>query len=101
MLVSIAAGLLLGFAVAGVNTAVTARAMRTGSSGALTGAVVIRTVLDLLALAAVFLTRNVLPIRFEPALLATAAGLSSGIIALSILTSRQKSRGDRPEKEDE
>ncbi len=101
LIVGIAAGFLFGLAVAGVNTAVMARALRSRSAGALTVAVALRTVLDLLALGAVYLTRSVLPLPFEPTLIATAVGLSVGIFGLAILTMRQRSRTDSAEKEGE
>ena len=90
MIVSIVAGLLFGLAVAGVNTAVVRHALKKNSSGALAGAMALRMLLDVLALGAVYLTRNVLPLRFEPTLIATAAGLSAGLITLSVLSSRQR-----------
>ena len=90
MFVSIAAGLLLGLLVAAVNTLTVRRAMKKNTGAALSGAMAVRMLLDMLALAAVYLTRQLLPLRFEPTLIATAVGLSAGLIGLAVLTSRQK-----------
>ena len=87
---SIAAGLVFGLLVAGVNTLIFRRAMEKNTGAALTGAVAIRFALDILALAAVYLIRDRLPLRFEPTLVATAVGLSAGIIGLAVLTSKVK-----------
>ena len=100
MVVSIVAGAIFGLAVAGVNTAIVYRAVKKNSNSALTGAVVCRMLLDLLALGTVYLTRNYVPLLFEPTLIATAVGLSAGVIALAILVSR-RSDGNAAEKKGE
>ena len=102
MVLSIMAGLLFGLAVAGVNTVIMHRAIKKGTPAALLTAVTVRMALDVLALVAVYLTRDRLPfVLFQPAIIATAAGLSAGIISLAILTSRHKGGESTAEKEGE
>ena len=90
MFVSMGAGLVFGLAVALFNTWIVHRAMKKNSGAALSVAMAVRMLLDMLALAAVYLTRHVLPLRFEPTLIATAVGLSAGLIGLAVLSSRRK-----------
>ncbi len=101
LVVSIVAGLVLGLAVAGINTVVMRCAIRKGSSAAMLIAVTARMALDVLALLAVYLARDRLPLQFQPTLIATAVGLSAGIISLAILTSRQRTGEGAPEEEGE
>ena len=102
MVLSIMAGLLFGLAVAGVNTVIMHRAIQKGTANALLVAVTVRMVLDVLALVVVYLTRDRLPfVLFQPAIIATAVGLSAGIISLAILTSRHKGGESTSEKEGE
>lgn len=90
MAFSIVAGLLFGLAVAGLNTVIMRRAIKKGTSSHLLAAVTVRMLLDAAALGAVYLARGRLPLLFQPTLVATAVGLSAGIISLAILTSRVK-----------
>ena len=102
MVLSILAGFFLGIAVAGVNTVIMHRAIKKGTSAAMLAAVTVRMVLDVLALLAVYLLRDRLPfVLFQPAIVATAVGLSAGIISLAILTSRHKGGKNAAEKEGE
>ncbi|MBQ2062705.1 MAG: hypothetical protein II458_08560 [Oscillospiraceae bacterium] len=89
MIVSILAGLALGLAVAGINTVIMRHAIKKGSAASMMIAVTTRMVLDVAALGAVYLMRGVLPLQFEPTLVAAAVGLSAGIISLAILTSKR------------
>ena len=90
ILFSAAGGLLFGLAVAAVNTALLRRALRSGKN--LPGAMAVRMLLDVAALGAVYLLRSVLPMHFESAIIAAAAGLSGGIIAMTYLLSRREKR---------
>ena len=102
MVLSIMAGFFLGIAVAGINTLIMRRAINKGTSVAMLTAVTVRMVLDVLALLTVYLLRDRLPfIQFQPAMIATAVGLSAGIISLAILTSRHKGGKNAAEKEGE
>lgn len=89
MIVSILAGLAIGLAVAAINTVVMRGAIKKGSAASMMIAVTTRMLLDVGALAAVYLLRDKLPLQFQPAMIATAVGLTAGIISLAVLTSKQ------------
>ena len=93
-ILSIAAGGVFGLAVAAVSTAISIRAMKKNSTNAILGVMIIRMGLDLLALGVVYLTRNHLPLLFEPTVIATAIALSTGAIALAVLVSRRKTHDE-------
>ena len=79
---SVLAGLAWGAAVGFVNILVTKKMMN-GSAGQLGAMSLLRTLIDVAALAAVYFTRKLLPLRFEFTLLATAVALSLVTIILS------------------
>ena len=83
------AGGLFGLAVAAVGMVLTLRAMKKGGSRALAVAMAVRLLLDLAALGAVYLLRNALPLPFEPTIIATAVGLSAGVVGLAALSNRR------------
>ena len=86
------AGLLFGLAVSAVGMVLTLRAMRRGSSKSLALAMALRLLLDLAALGAVYLLRKSMPLPFEPAVIATAVGLSAGAVGLAVLSSRRQKK---------
>lgn len=87
---SVLAGLVWGAAVGLVNLLVTKKMMR-GSAGQLGAMSLLRTLIDVAALAAVYFTRKLLPLRFEFTLIATAVTLSLVTIILSFrLASKMK-----------
>ena len=79
VLVGAAWGVLMGF----VNMLLMRAALKKNANGALLGANMLRTLLDLAAFAAVFLLRGVLPLPYTFVLVGTAAGLSITTIVLS------------------
>ena len=81
-LLSAAAGLVWGVAVAFLNAFITKK-MASRGDRALAAGGLIRTLVDAAALAAVFLLRNVIPLRYEVVLIATAIALSLVSIVLS------------------
>ena len=94
------AGGLFGLAVAAVGMVLTLRAMKKGGSRALAVAMAVRLLLDLAALGAVYLLRKTLPLPFEPTIIATAVGLSAGVVGLAALSNRRlkKTGGEGPWK---
>ena len=82
ILFSVLAGLVWGGAVGLVNVLVTKKLMM-GSANQVGAMSLLRTFLDVAALAAVYFTRNLLPLRFEVTLIATAVTLSLVTIILS------------------
>lgn len=70
------AGLVWGAAAALLNAFVSKKCIAKNSSGAMLAANAIRSVVDIGALAAVFLLRKLLPFSFEAALIGTAVALS-------------------------
>lgn len=100
MIVGGAAGLVFGLAVAAVGMALTARALRKGGNRNLTTALLVRMLLDLATLAAVFLVREFLPLPFAAVLIGTATGLALGSILSALLLGRRtgKRSGRKPEE---
>ena len=75
IVLSVLAGLLWGGLFGLVNTLLTKKAV-SGSAQQISSVGILRTAVDLIALAAVYFTRNLLPLRFEYTLIATAVALS-------------------------
>jgi len=78
---SVLVGLVWG-GLFGLLNAVITKKLSAGDERQLSSMSLIRTLLDVAALAAVYFTRNLLPLRFEYTLIATAVALSLiGIVA--------------------
>ena len=78
---SVIAGLVWGGLFGLIGARVT-RKMASGSEREISSMSLVRTLLDVVALAAVYFTRRLLPLRFEVTLIATAVALSLiGIVA--------------------
>lgn len=81
IVLSVIAGLVWG-SLFGLIGALITKKMVSGSDRMISSMSLVRTLLDVVALAAVYFTRNLLPLRFEVTLIATAVALSLiGIIA--------------------
>ena len=79
LLVGAVWGVLMGF----VNMFIMRAALNKNKDQALMGANILRTLLDLVAFAAVFFLRSVLPLPYTFVLVGTALGLSMTTIVLS------------------
>lgn len=79
---SVLAGLIWGCLVGLANMLVTRKMMR-GGANMLTAMSLVRTFVDVAALAAVYFTRDLLPLRFEVVLITTAVVLSLVTIVVS------------------
>ena len=79
---SVLAGLVWGGAVGFVNLPVTKKVI-SSSPEKISAVSLLRTLIDVAALAAVYFTRRLLPLRFEATLIATAVTLSLVSILLS------------------
>ncbi len=82
------AGLLWGAAAAVINACVSKKCMKKNSAPAMFAANIIRFLVDIASLAAVFLLRKVLPFSYEAALVGTAASLSVLTIVFAFRLSR-------------
>lgn len=82
-------GAAFGFAVAAVSAAATRRNMKKDSVNAVMAGSMLRTLLDIAALAAVYLLRNVLPFPLYGVIIGTAVGLSVGNVLLAQRLSKQ------------
>lgn len=82
-------GAVFGFAVAAVSAAATRRNMKKDSVNAVMAGSMLRTLLDIAALAAVYLLRNVLPFPLYGVIIGTAVGLSVGNVLLAQRLSKQ------------
>ena len=84
-------GAAFGFAVANISAVLTRRNMKKGDANSVMAGSMLRTLLDILALLAVFLLRNVLPFPFYGVIIGTAIGLSvSNIILASRIGKKMK-----------
>ncbi len=83
-------GLLWGAVLAWINSRINKKAIAKNSTRALLGANVIRTVIDIAGLAAVFFLRNILPFSFE----ATIAGTAASLGLLTVYFAYRLSRPD-------
>ena len=93
-LIGAVVGLLWGALIAWLNSLINKKAIEKTSAKALMTASIARTVIDIAALGAIFLLRNVLPFSFEAALVGTAA-------SLGLLTVYFAFRLSKPEKKEE
>ena len=84
------AGLVWGALAALVNVFINKKALAKNTTGALLTANILRTAVDILALAAVFLLRGAVPFRYEAALVGTAVALSLITIIAAFRMSRPR-----------
>ena len=89
------AGLLWGGLAAVCSAAVSKHFMKQNTAPAMMAATMLRTLIDIAALAAVFLLRKVLPFSFEAALVGTAVALS----LLMIVFAFRLARPDKPDQD--
>ena len=85
-------GAVFGFAVANISAVLTRRNLKKGDTNAVMGMSMLRTLLDIVALAVVYLLRNVLPFPFYGVIVGTAVGLSVSNIALANRMGRKLSK---------
>ena len=90
-------GLLWGALVAWLNSRINKAAIAKNDTKAMMGASMSRTAIDLVALGAVFLLRNVLPFNFE----ATIAGTAASLGLLTVFFAFQLSKPEPEKKPDE
>ena len=84
-------GAAFGFAVANISALLTRRGVKKSDTNAVMAVSMLRTLLDILALLAVYLLRNVLPFPFYGVIIGTAIGLSvSNIILASRIGKKMK-----------
>ena len=84
-------GAAFGFAVANISAILTRRGVKKSDTNAVMAVSMLRTLLDILALLAVYLLRNVLPFPFYGVIIGTAIGLSvSNIILASRIGRKMK-----------
>ena len=87
---SVIAGLVWG-SLFGLIAARMMRKMAAGSEREISSMGMVRMILDVVALAAVYFTRRLLPLRFEVTLIATAVALSLiGIVSAFRIAARMK-----------
>ena len=87
---SVAAGLVWGTLFGLIGARVTKK-MAKGSVREISSMSLVRTVMDVIALAAVYFTRNLLPLRFEVTLVSTAVALTLiGIVAAFRIAAQMK-----------
>ena len=87
---SVAAGLVWG-TLFGLSGARVTKKMASGSEREISSMSLVRTVMDVIALAAVYFTRNLLPLRFEVTLVSTAVALTLiGIVAAFRIAAQMK-----------
>lgn len=87
---SVAAGLVWGTLFGLIGARVTKK-MAKGSEREISSMSLVRTVMDVIALAAVYFTRNLLPLRFEATLVSTAVALTLiGIVAAFRIAAQMK-----------
>ena len=87
---AVLAGAVWGVVMALVNMFIMRAALKKNADAAFMGANVLRTLLDLLAFAVVFLLRNILPLPYTFVLVGTAAGLSITTIVVSFRLAGKK-----------
>lgn len=97
-----AIGFALGALVAFANMCITRRAVRKNSTNAMMAASMLRMLLNIAALAAVYFTRNLLPLPFYGTIIGTALGLSLVGIGLNLKLSKEQlnSQTKNPESDD-
>ena len=82
------AGLVWGALAACLNAVISKKAMQKNTAPAMLIANLLRTVVDIAALGSIFLLRNVLPFRYEGALVGAAVALSMVMILFAYSLSR-------------
>ena len=87
-------GLLWGALVAWVNSRINRRAIEKNDTKAMMSASLTRTVIDIVALGAVFLLRNVLPFNFEATIAGTAASLGLLTVYFAFQLSRPETAAE-------
>ena len=97
-----AIGFALGALVAFATMSITRRAVRKNSTNAVMAASMLRMLLNIAALAAVYFTRNLLPLPFYGTIIGTALGLSLVGIGLNLKLSKEQlnSQTKNPESDD-
>lgn len=95
-------GFVFGGLVALVNTQITRRGLQKNSTNAVMAASMLRMVMNIAALAAVYFTRKLLPLPFYGTIIGTALGLSLVGILLNLKLSKTqlKDPTDTPESQD-
>ena len=88
-------GLLWGALIAWLNSRINKKALEKNTTKAVLSANVTRTAIDLAALAAVFLLRNVLPFSFEATIVGTAASLGLLTVFFAFQLARPDKKEDR------
>ena len=91
IVIGIAVGLCWGTLIALLNSRITRNAIARGTTSAVMTGNFIRTVVDVAALAAVFLLRKVLPFSFEATMISTAVAL--GLLTLFFAFRMAKAMG--------
>ena len=87
---SVAAGLVWGAAVALIAAQITKKMVK-GGEKEISALSLVRTIIDAAALAVVYFTRNLVPLRFEVTLIATAVSLTLiGIVTAYRTASKMK-----------
>ena len=97
-------GLLWGALVAWLNSRINKKAIEKNSTKAMLTASFLRTAIDVAALAAVFLLRNVLPGNFEATIVGTAASLGMLTVYFAYRLSKPEKKiaeENRDEKKEE
>ena len=87
-------GRLWGALVAWVNSRINRRAIEKNDTKAMMSASLTRTVIDIAALGAVFLLRNVLPFNFEATIAGTAASLGLLTVYFAFQLSRPETAAE-------
>ncbi len=100
MALGILAGVVWGALAALLNARITRRALEKNNTRAMMNANLLRTGVDLLALAAVFFLRRLLPFSFEAMLVATAVTLSLLTMLLAYRMSRPLKKAEEQKPED-
>jgi dipeptide/tripeptide permease len=93
-------GLLWGALVAWLNSRINKKAIEKNSAGAMMTASILRTAIDVAALAAVFLLRNVLPGNFEATIVGTAASLGLLTVYFAYRLSKPEKKSEEKAKEE-
>ena len=96
-LIGAVTGLLWGALIAWLNSRISKRAIEKNDTKAIMAASIGRTVIDLAALAAVFLLRKVLPGNFEATIVGTAASLGLLTVYFAFRLSKPE-KTENPEK---
>lgn len=87
---AVLAGLVWGVLAALLGGLITRRALVRNTNGALIAGNLLRTLVDFAALGLIYLARNVLPFDWRWMMIATAIGLSIGLIVVSFRLAHKK-----------